>query len=142
MIQIPLQICPDYSMVPATIEAMEQIKNYKPNQIVQAKISGIQKQRSVRQLRLFWACCRTVSDNTRDEQWNNPEKVSIQVKLALKFFKAVVVAPDGHIHFELDSISFKNLRQIEANKIFDRSWPVMAGHIGVSVDDLLRNSEG
>jgi len=128
-------------LVPFSKEDQDALKNYQDNQILKAKVTGIRKERSVPQLRLFWACCRTVADNTEDPQWNDPDKVCIQVKLALKFFKKVIVTPDGSIHFDLDSISFKNLGQIEANKIFDRAWPVMAKKLGITEQELLENAE-
>ncbi len=128
-------------LVPFSEESKTLLKDLQENQVVKAKITGIRKPRSVRQLRMFWACCRTVSDNTEDENWNNPDKVCIQIKLALQFYKHVVVAPSGSVHFELGSISFENLSQVMANNIFDRAWKIMAKKIGVSVDDLLANAE-
>ncbi|RLB87959.1 MAG: hypothetical protein DRH26_14525 [Deltaproteobacteria bacterium] len=141
MIIADMQMKSDYSLVPFSPEAKDLLKNFKPNQIVKVKVSGVKKERSVIQLRLFWACCRTVADNTEDESWNTPDKVCIQIKIALKFFKSIIVTPDNHVHFDLDSISFENLSQVNANKIFDRSWPIMAKKIGVSVDTLLQNAE-
>ena len=141
MIEIATQLLPSGDLSPFSQEDKEALKNYHPNQILKAKVSGIQKERSVIQLRMFWACCRTVAENTEDENWNTPDKVCIQVKIALKFFKAVVVTPDGHIHFDLDSISFANLKQVEANKVFDRSWVILAKKIGIPVDELLENAE-
>ena len=141
MIEIALQLSQDGDLKPFSQEDKELLKNYLPNQILKAKVSGIQKERSVIQLRMFWACCRTVASNTEDSNWNTPEKVCIQVKIALKFFKSVVVIDDGSIHFDLDSISFKNLKQIEANKVFDRSWSIMSKKIGITVDELLKNAE-
>ena len=143
MITIPIQIRQDYSMVPATAEAMESLRNYHPNQIVQAKVSGIQKERSVRQLGLFFACCRTVVANTEDPNWDNEYKVLNQVKVSLQFvdLNKSIVDEKGRFHPHYRSISFKNLRHLEACKFFDRAWPILAGKIGVSVDELLRNSE-
>ncbi len=144
MIEIPMQIKPDYSMVPATLEAMESLKNYKPNQIVKAKISGIQKERSVRQLGLFFACCKTVVDNTEDVQWDNVDKVLNQVKIALQFvdLNKSIVDAKGVFHPHYRSISFRNLKHLAACNFFDQAWPILAGQIGVTVDDLLRNSNG
>lgn len=126
---------------PFSKEDEEAIKDYKENQIVGATLTGVRKPRSVKQLRLFWACCRTVSNNTYDQNWNTPEKVCIQIKLALKFFTGAVVTPEGNVHFLLASIAFDNLNQVMANNIFDQSWNIMAKKIGVTVDELLINSE-
>ena len=140
MIEVDLQYI-NHALVPFSAEAKQLLSDLKPNQLVRAKISGIRKPRSVRQLRLFWACCRTVAENTEDPNWDSAEKVCIQVKLALRFYKEIIVAPDGQIHFELASISFANLSQCDANRIFDRAWPIMAAHIGVKVEELLENAE-
>lgn len=142
MIHIPIQIRQDYSMVPATIEAMESLKNYKPNQIVQAKVSGIQKERSVRQLGLFFACCNTVAENTEDPNWDNKDKVLNQVKVALQFIdlNKSIVDEKGVFHPHYRSISFKNLRHLDACNFFDRAWPILACKLGVKVDELLNNA--
>lgn len=140
MIEIDLQL-QNGKLCPFSQEATELLRNFKPNQVVRGKISGVKKERSVPQLRMFWACCRTVAENTEDPEWNHPEKVCIQVKHALKFYKSIVVLPDGSVHFELDSISFANLPQCEANQFFDRAWPVMADHIGCTVPELLENAQ-
>jgi len=130
------------SLHPFSKEDAEQLKAFKPNQILRGKISGIRKERSVPQLRLLHACLNTVAENTDDKQWDTPEKTKIQLKHALHFYKATVVLPDGSIHFELASFSFANLSHMDANKIFDRSFPILAKKIGIAVDELLINSEG
>lgn len=117
------------------------LKNFKPNQILRARVSGIKKERSVPQNAMLHACIKLVADNTEDQHWNTPEKVKIQLKHALHFYKSTVVLPDGSIHFELASFAFKNLSQMDANKVCDRSWPILAGKIGISVDTLLKNAE-
>ena len=141
MIEIAIQQQPNGLIKPYSRQDAEQLKNFKPNQILRAKVSGVRKERSVRQNAMLHACISLVADNTEDQQWNTPEKVKIQLKHALHFYKATVVLPNGSIHFELDSFSFKNLSQVDANKVCDRSWPILAKKIGISVDDLLLNAE-
>lgn len=141
MIEIALQLTPDGTIKPFSKEDSEALKIFKPYQILRAKLSGIKKERSVPQLRMLHACLRTVAENTEDIQWNDPVKVKIQLKHLLHFYKSTIVLPDGSIHFELDSFSFANLNQIEANKVFDRAWPILAKKIGITVDKLLENAE-
>lgn len=140
-IEIAIQQQENGLIKPFSLEDMEQLKDFKPNQILRAKISGIRKDRSVIQNAMLHACIKCVADNTNDEQWNDPAKTKIQLKHLLHFYKSTVVLPNGSIHFELASFSFKNLSQIEANKIFDRAWPILAKKIGLTVDELLENSE-
>ena len=141
MITIPMQIKPDYSMVPANIEAMEELKNYKPNQLVKVKVSGIQKERSVEQLGLFFICCQMVVDNLEDPNWDSKDKVKLQVKIELQFIdinKSVV--RNGLLHPHYRSISFRNLKHMEACNFFDRAFLFLANQLGITVDKLIRNS--
>jgi hypothetical protein len=141
MIEIAIQQQHNGLLKPFAIEDSEALKNFKPNQILRAKITGIRKERSVRQNAMLHACIKCVADNTEDKQWDTPEKVKIQLKHALHFYKATVVLPDGSIHFELDSFAFKNLSQMDANKICDRSWLILAKKIGITTEILLANAE-
>ena len=142
MIKIAMQVNKYYGLDPFSGESKDLIKNYHVNQIVKVKISGVRKERSVIQSNMLHACIKTVAENTNDPQWDHPEKVKIQLKHLLHFYKSTIVLPDGSIHFELDSFAFANLGQVEANKIFDRAWPILAKKIGITVDELLKNSEG
>ncbi len=129
------------TLKPFSQEDKEALQHFKPNQILKCKVSGIRKERSVPQLRLLHACLRTVSENTDDPQWDSVEKAKIQLKHILHFFKSTVVLPNGSIHFELDSFSFANLSQIDANKVCDRSFPILAKKIGVTTKELLANAQ-
>ncbi len=140
-VEIAIQPQQNGMIKPYSQEDREALKIYKPNQILRAKISGIKKERSVPQLRMLHACLRTVAQNTNDPQWDDVEKVKIQLKHLLHFYKSTVVLPDGSIHFQLDSFAFANLEQIDMNKICDRSFPILAKKIGITVDKLLENAE-
>jgi len=131
-------------LLPYSPEDKEVLSNFHENQLVRVKIYGTTKQRSLEQLRMFWACCRTVAENTEDPAWSTKSKVCFQVKVALHFVdpNMIAVRPDGTVVFQYRSISFRELKHIEANRIFDRSWEVMATKIGITVEKLLENSEG
>lgn len=142
MIKIAMQI-KDGCLVPFSQEDRDALKSYHENQVVKAKVSGIRKQRSVRQLRLFFACCRAVCDNTEDPSWNNVDKVKNQVKVALEFIdlnKSIVDAK-GTFHPHYRSICFDELRHIDACNFFDRAFKILAQKLGVSIDALLQNAE-
>ena len=141
MIIADMQVKQDYSLAPFSQEAKDLIRSYRPNQIVKAKISGIRKEASVPQFRMFHACMRTIADNTSDSQWNDLVKVKVQLKHLLNFFKSTVVLPDGSIHFELDSFAFSNYSKVFKEKIIERSLPILAKKIGITVDELLVNCE-
>ena len=127
---------------PFSQEDKEKLSSFNDNQILVAKVSGTTKDRSIRQLRLFFACCRVVAENTEDIQWNSVDKVKNQVKVRLQFIdlnKSIVVNGVFHPHYR--SINFAELKHIEANKIFDQAFAVMAGFLGVGIQELLANAE-
>jgi len=130
-------VCRNGVLVPHSPEDARRLADIEPDVVLRAKITAPRKQRSYQQLKLWWACCRTVADNTDDPNWNTPEKVSEQIKLALRFIRSYMVAPDGTVHIVTRSVSFGELGHMEACNFFDQSWPIMAEKIGVSVDDLL-----
>lgn len=138
MIEIAMQY-KNNSLHPFSKEDAEQLKAFKPNQILRGKISGIRKERSVPQLRLFFACCRTVLLNS--EEWEHTDQVKKFVKVKLDFVdmqKSIVVGNKVIPHYR--SISFKELKHMEACNFFDRAFEVLAKKIGVTVESLLENS--
>lgn len=129
-------------LVPFSPEDKELLASFKENQILVAKVSGTTKERSLRQLRLFFACCRTVVENTEDINWNNVDKVKNQVKVQLQFIdmqKSTVVKGIFYPHYR--SISFTELNFMGANNFFDQAFPILAKQIGISTQELLENAE-
>ena len=77
-------------------------------------------------------CCTKVADNTEDPQWNDKDKTDFQCRVALHFVdpKFTAVTPAGVVTFKYRSISFTNLKHMEACNYFDRAFEVMALKIG------------
>ena len=138
MKQITCQI-KDKTLRPHSEEDLEILNEYKENQVVRVKISGVQKPRSLIQMRLYWATCKTVADNTDNKGWNTKDKVDFQCRVKTHFVdpNTVVVKPDGEVVYKYLSIAFKNLPHIMANNYFDRAFQEMAKFLGVSVEKLL-----
>lgn len=153
MIEIPQQIQLDHSMVPASAEAMELIREYKPNQIVRCKITGMRKERSLRQLNTFMACCQYVADNVREYDlghpkfkdgayWNTKSKAAFQIKVALHFVDdSKTIVYQDRVVFHYRSISFRNLHHLEACFFFDRGFPLLAARIGMKERGLIRAAQ-
>ena len=130
-------------LVPFSEEDREALREYHHNQVVRVTVKGTRKQRSIRQLRLYWACCQTVADNTDDKQWRNKDSVDFQCRVATHFVDPALIAvrTDGTVQFSYRSISFANLKHIEANHYFTRAFEVMAAKLGVSVEKLVSNAQ-
>ena len=140
MIEIAAQIKDDYSLHPFSQEDLDELREYKPNQVVKVKITGCKKQRSYRQLKAYWAACKTVADNNESPGWRTKEQVDFQVRVALRFYdpELIIAKPDGSIAFHYRSIAYKNLRHIEACGYFDRAFEAMAKKLDTTVEELLR----
>lgn len=137
MIELPLQLGSNYKTLKiATDEGFERIKEFKPNQILRAKLYGAKKPRSVVQLNLYWKCCEIVAENL---EGYTKEDVDFEVKVKLRHIKAFKVIK-GVTYIEVDSIAFRNLDHLEACNYFDRAFPVMAKMLKVPVDRLLERA--
>ena len=132
-------------LVPFDPESVEAVKELKPNQPIECKVNelGAKKSRSVAQFNLFHAALRVVSHNTFDRNWNTLSKAKFSLKIELEYFDrdSAIVRPDGTVILGVRSFAFKALPHMEANGVFDRSWPILAGVIGVSVGEILRAAQ-
>lgn len=142
MIEVALQIKDNYSLHPFSVEDLEELKEYKPNQVLKAKITGCKKQRSYRQLKAYWAACKTVSENNESPGWQTKSQVDFQIRVALRFYdpELIIAKPDGSIAFHYRSIAYKNLRHIEACGYFSDAFKIMSAKLSITTDELIKNS--
>jgi len=111
------------------------------NQILQAKIWGSKKPRSLLQNKWIHVIFRIVADNTDDPDWNTPEKVKRNVKMKMKFFEDDVIVEGNKVYFELRSFAFDKMEQNEANIKYDEAKLICAKFLKVSPDELQANAE-
>ena len=130
-------------LLPFGDEAKEKIKDFKPNQLVTDRITGTRKERSIRQLGTYWACCTLVAENSDNPQWNTKEKVDFGCRVSIHFVDPNLraVRSDGTIVEHYMSISFANLKHMEACRYFDRAFDVMAQAMGCSVEELIKEAQ-
>lgn len=136
MIECALQL-KNNTLYPFSQEDRDNLREFKDNQVLKAKLYGVQKQRSYKQLKLYFACCQTVADNMENM---TKEDVDFECRIRLKFIKDFRVV-GKMTYVEPRSISYAELPHIEACNYFDRAFPIMAKMIGITVDELLINSE-
>jgi hypothetical protein len=143
MKEIAIQLMPDGMFRPFSQEDKDVTREFKPFQVFKTKLTGTRKKRSYEQLKLFFACCQTVADNTDDPQWSDKYKVAFQVKVGLHFVNPNVVAvrPDGQVVFEYRSISYKSLAHMEACNFFNRALEFLAKKLNITVDELVENTD-
>ncbi len=131
------------SLVPFTDEDLNKLSEFKENQILRCKVSGARKERSWQQLKMLHACLKLVASNTENASWNTVEKAKLSLKVALNYIVdgVIIVDKQGNVHFQYRSFGYDDLAHMEANKLFDRSWPILASIIGITEDELLKESE-
>lgn len=127
---------------PFTDEDAAKLAEFYDNQPLKAKITGTRKERSWQQLKMLHSCIKTVSDNTDNPNWNTPEKAKFSLKIELDYINrdTLVVDKKGNVKVQYRSFGYDDLPHAEACHLFDRAWPILAGVIGVSVDELLAES--
>ena len=125
----------------ADAEALKSFRQYQP---IRAKLYGVEKPRSYQQLKTYWGGCNVVAENL---EGMTKEDVDFEVKVTLRHWKNVRVIktlsakysrPVEQTIVEVDSISYDRLQHIEACNYFDRAFPVLAGMIGVTVEELMK----
>jgi len=128
--------------VPFTDEDAASWADFKENQITKHKVSGVKKERSYLQLKMLHGCLKMVAANTENPNWDTLAKAKFSLKVALHFIKedVVVVDKQGRVHFEYRSFGYDGLEHMEACKVFDRAWPILAAVIGVTEYELLEES--
>ena len=129
------------AFIPVSDDAQAAAKELHLNRMVRYRVTtiGAEKQRSVKQLNTLMAACQFFADNTEDQQWNTKDKVKFQLKVATDFRdpNTVIVTPDGAVHFLYRSFSFKELKHMEACRIFDRCYDILAAGLGMTVEELI-----
>lgn len=126
---------------PFSQEDMERGKVFLENQVLQAKIWGSKKPRSVQQNKWIHAIFRIVADNIDDPNWNTPEKVKRNVKMKMKFFEDDVIVEGNKVYFELRSFAFDKMEHNEANIKYEEAKLVCAKFLKVNPDELQANAE-
>jgi len=128
------------TILPFSVEDLDAIRELPVQVAIRSQFAVARKQRSYQQLKLWWACCRQVAENTDDPNWDHPKKVAEQVKLALQYLDSYMVA-NGVVHLVTGSLGYDAIGHLEACRFFERAWPILADKIGVTVEDLLAETE-
>ncbi len=124
------------TLVPFSLEGVGDIKGFPENQLLSVSITGTRRPRSLEQNKWIHAVFRFVAMNTENTEWNTPDKVKRNVKLAIKFFKDDVAVIGNKVYFELRSFAFGKMNQVEADKVFDEAVKVCADFLGVDKEVL------
>jgi hypothetical protein len=128
--------------MPHSDEDHEQTKAYKLFQVVKANVFGITKPRSLTQLRTYWAVCGVVSELVSDEHNTfDKDDIDFEIKIQAAKKKPALIKRykmvSGIVYMEHISISFENMKHLEACKFFDIAYPILGDMVGMEVDALI-----
>jgi hypothetical protein len=141
MKEIFVQLGDNYNLIPVSEEYKFELKSFKPNQILRAEIYGTTRQRSVLQNKWIHAIFRMVAENQEDTDWNTPEKVKRNVKMAMRFFKNDVIVHNNKVFFELRSFAFDQMEHQEANLVYEEAKLICAKKLGIDPEILEANAK-
>uniref|UniRef100_A0A6M3XCB5 Uncharacterized protein n=1 Tax=viral metagenome TaxID=1070528 RepID=A0A6M3XCB5_9ZZZZ len=129
-------------MKPFSDEDAELLKEYRPNQIVKSKLYGDVKPRSMIQLAKYWVLCGKLGEmlSEGDTRYSKDD-IDFEVKTTvakehpalIKRFKMI----DGALYIEPISISFANMKHLEATNFFNLAYPVMSKLAGITKEQLM-----
>jgi len=119
-------------------ESAETAKEYYENQPVRAKITGIKKPRSYQQLKAYWKSCEIVSENL--ERFVDKYDADWETRVQLKHIGRMTVQ-GNKVMVEVESISYSRLDHLEANRYFDRAFELHAKWLGISTDELFKQTK-
>jgi len=124
-------------LIPHSIKDEERLSEFRDYQVIRGKLTGVKKPRSYEQLKMYWALCEIVSENTDDPNWNSKVKVDEQCKIQLRHIDTRIVI-NGAVHIKTKSISFQELPHIEACGFFTDAFQLMADFLQVPLEELLK----
>jgi len=145
-ISIPLQIRHEAGIglhyLPYGDEAIEKSKEFTLYQILDSKITGSKKARSIKQLNLYWKCCDTVAELLSDHE-NILDKgdVDFEVKIRVAKKKPAMIkrfkVMGGITYMEPISTSFANMKHLEACQYYDPAIKEMGKMVEMTPDELI-----
>lgn len=116
--------------------------NHVENQIIRAKLAVVQNPRSIKQLRLYWQCCRMVAENHPHPDFKDKDSVDFHTRISLQFFdKNRCAVRDDTTYLALKSIAFDNLNQAGMNDYMNEAMELHAIWLGIPAHQLALEAE-
>lgn len=132
------------AIIPTNDVVNDELARFHQGEVVHGEIRTIpdSRLRSNAQNNLYWAACTYVAKHKDDFSWNDKEKVSEQVKIALRFVECYYYYRNEktgkeELNIKTRSISFTSLEHADAQKFFDDAFAVLAGYMDMETDHFI-----
>lgn len=116
---------------------------FKLFQPLKARLFGGIKPRSLKQLAAYWTACKYISgqiSNERKQYDKEGKHVDFMTKIAVAKQSPQIVkyfhAKDGVIYMQTISISYKNMKHLEACDYFNLAFPILADMGNMTIEQL------
>ena len=134
----------DNKFIVADEESEKKLSKIEIGEILNVDIKKIDR-RSLEQNNLFWKCCTIVANNTEDINWDTKDKVKEQCLILEKMFDHWIfyINPktgEQMLNIKTKSISFENMKHLEACDFFNSAIKHMSDKIGITVEDLIKEA--
>lgn len=125
---------------PVSDEDRDEGLMYPENKLLQAKISGTRKARSLLELHCFWGSCRYIASLNLNEDMNTKEKVNYLTRIKAGFVEDTVY-DDVHkrVHWIPKRLNYESCNQPTAHRFIATALEMHAELAGVkNVDEYVR----
>jgi len=136
--------------VPFAVEDHEKALNFPVGGLTYHKVKGVQKPRSYQQLKLYFACCRALADQTRNINLDTVEKVHFIMRMRARWIEAIIsikkpcpncMTPLDHSQIIPRSLSYDNCNHADATAYISAGINEIASELGVAKHELVRNAD-
>ncbi len=132
------------ALIPVSDSAQKYLRKIENGEIVSCEVKEF---RNYQQLKMFWACCNTVSMNARRkgfEECDTKEKVAEYVKLKLGYVEYRLIVTDSkgnsHVHLKTKSISYAKMTNDEFKEFLNLALIELEKISTVSANDIKANA--
>jgi len=119
------------TLIPFSDEDLREIYKFPENQFLEIKIKGSKKERSYRELCLYFSSCTCISRLNLNANMDTKEKVDYLTRLKCGFVDGTVFDGNGLLHWMVRSLSYDNCDHPDAHKFINQALESHAELVGI-----------
>jgi len=136
--------------VPFSLEDKQACLNYPAGGLTSHNIKGVTKPRSYQQLKLYFACCRALADQTENINLNNETKVHFVMRMRARWIESIISikkpCPSCQVLIDYNqiipkSLSYENCTHADATQYINSGINEIASEMGVPKYKLVKNAD-
>jgi len=118
---------------------IKKLQAYSVNQLLQAKIKGMQKERSYRELCCYHGSCKYIANMNFNANMDTQDKVDFLTKIRCGFVESIIHdSKMDQVHFIPKSLSYVNCDQPESHVFIADALRRHAALVGLGTDEYVQ----